>query len=149
MGRRSLGSFVLGKANDPVLIDHEPGALGPEIAHDRPRVLSKLWVVVQDPIGLGHLASSIAQQGIGDAHLFSECFIGIVDIYTHAQHLGTSGLELGQIKLEGQRFLRSGVGKRVEVEEHHHRLLAEKISQADLLSGGGGQREIRRCVTHV
>jgi hypothetical protein len=29
--------------------------------------------------------------------------------------------------LEGQRFLRSGVGKGVEVEEHHDWLLADEI----------------------
>jgi len=73
--------------------------------------------------------------------------VGSIEIYTDAQDLGIRGLELGKIKLEGQRFLRSGIGERADVEEQHYVFLSRKIGEFDFLAGARGKREIRRLVS--
>jgi hypothetical protein len=128
VGKEVLPRLIrLGKADDPVFIDHEPRPLGPQVTSDRRRVLRQFGIVEKGPIGLRHLTSHIAQEGIGEAEFLGPCLIRVVKINTHAQHLGTSGLELGQIKLEGQRFRRSGASEGTDVEEHHDRLLPDKV----------------------
>ena len=120
-------------ANDTPLIDDEPGAFGAKIEGNPRRIFGHFGIVVEDVIRLRHLASHIAQERIGDADLLSPCFVGVVEVHTHTQHLGIGGLELGEIKLEGQRFLRSGAGEGGDIEEHHDRFLTDVVGEADLL----------------
>jgi hypothetical protein len=92
------------------------------------------------------LTPHVGQQWIFETELFTPCLVGVVEIYTDAQDLGICGLELGKIKLEGQRFLRSRIGERADIEKQHHRLLSCEIGALDFLAGGRRQREVRSLV---
>ena len=107
--------------------DHESPLVTP--VNDRPEALlfKKGRVIEKGAIGLRHAAEHVAQQGIGETELFGPCFVGIVEIDADTQYLGIGGLELGQVKLEGQRFLRSNAGEGAHVEEYDHVLLADKV----------------------
>jgi hypothetical protein len=95
------------------------------------------------------LPTHVAQQGIFEAELLGPCFVGIVEVNTDTQHLGIGGLKLGEIKLEGQCFLRSKIGKGADVEKQHYRLLPQVIRQFDFLGSSGREGKVRRFLAHL
>ena len=125
-----------GVADDTRFIDHKPGTFRPQIAGDSLRILRHGRIVVEHPVGARRFPAHVGQQRIRETDYLAPCLVGVVEINTDAQNLGIRGLELGKIQLEGQRFLRSGVGERANVEEQHHMPFTRKIGQPDWLAGG-------------
>jgi hypothetical protein len=139
----------LGVPNDALFVDDEPGPFGAQVDRDFLGIVGHGRVVVEDAVLAAHLASEVAQQRVSQAEFFGEGFVGIVEVNAYAQYLGIEGLELGKIKLEGQSFLRSSLGKGADVEEQHDVLVAPVVGQFDGLPCGRGYDEVRRLVAHL
>ena len=97
-------------------------------------------IVVEHAIRARHLAAQIGEQRVFEPELLAPCLVGVIEVDTDAQNLGIRGLELGKIKLEGQRFLRSSIGERADVEKQDDGLLAGEIGELDFLAGRRHQR---------
>ena len=115
-------------ADNALFIDDHPRAFRAQIDGNTLRILRHGGVVVEHAVRARHLAAQIGQQRKLETELVGPRFVGVVEIYTDAQDLGICGLELGKIKLKGQRFLRSSVGERADVEEQNDRFLAGEIA---------------------
>lgn len=124
-------------ADDPLFVDDKPGPFAPQVNRDFLGIVGHRRIVEYHLIGTRRLTPDIAQQRVGEAKLLGPRLIRCIEIDTDAQNLGIGGLELGKIKLEGQRFLRSRTGKRPDVEEQDNRLLSQIIGKFDLFGRGG------------
>lgn len=129
IGQYVLGRVDLGEADDALFVDDEPGTFGAQIDGNFLGIVGHGRVVVQHAVVTAHLASHIAQQRVGQTEFLGKSFVSIVEVNAYAQYLGIEGLELGEIKLEGQDFLRSKLGKGADVEEQHDVLVVPVVGQ--------------------
>jgi hypothetical protein len=138
VGQEFPGSVDLDVPNNALFVDDEPGPFGAQVKGNFLGIVGHGRIVVEHAVVAAHLAPEVTQQRIGQAELFGKDFVGIVEVDAYAQHLGVEGLKLGKIKLEGQGFLRSKLGKGADVEEQHDVLLALVVGQFDGLPCGRG-----------
>src|SRR5215475_825328 len=136
-------------ANHTLLVNHEPGAFRTQVSGASLGILGHFGVIEEDAIGFRHLAARITYKRIGKTELFGPGLVCIIEIDTHAQNLGIGGLKLGQVKLKGQRFLRSTSGKSADVEEHHHWLFSYVVGKFYFVCRGSGEGKIWGFVAHL
>ncbi len=117
----------LRKPHHTLRVDHEPGPLTPQIPGDGFGGAGQRRVIVEYTVRFRRLPAHVTQQGVGQPELFRPGDIGIIEIHTHAQHLGMFGLKLGKIQLKGQSFPRSRFGESANIEKQHHRLFAQVV----------------------
>ena len=122
--------------NLALLIDDESGTPRPFVVIAAHRILS------QNPVRSERLAIHIAEEREGDADLLGKCGIGRRTVNADAENDGIAGIELGQISLNGLKFLGSTTGEGQNVEGEHDVLLAAIIGKGDGLSLVAGKSEV-------
>ena len=120
--------------DNTVFVDDHPRAFRAQISRYPLAVRRHGGIVVEDAVRARHFAAQIGEQRVLEPELLAPRFVGIVEVDTDAQDLGIRGLELGKIKLKGQRFLRSSVGECADIEEQDDRFLATEITEPDVLA---------------
>lgn len=123
----------VGAGDAPVRRNQEGVALG-ELEHHPVGIC---------PIGLGHRAPDVGEQGERQAMLLGEGGMGGGVVHAHPHHLGAQGLELDPIVAELAGLLGAARGVVLGIEVQHHPVPAQAL-QGHRLAGGIGQGEVGR-----
>ena len=107
--------------------DHEGPLVAPVNDRSESLLLQQGGVIEKCTVCRRHTAEHVAQQRVGKTEFFGPRYVGVIEIDTDTQYLGIRGFELGQIKLESQRFLRSNARKGPHVKEKDQVLLPDKV----------------------
>ena len=115
----------LDKLNDALLIDDDVSPQGPFIG------FIVLVVLLEDAVGLEHLAVHVAKERKSDADLFGKCGVGSGTIYTDTEDFGVRGVNLtgGDSSLDRLKLLRSTTGEGQDVDGEKDVLLAAIVAE--------------------
>jgi hypothetical protein len=130
-------STLLDVADDSLFVYDEGGA-----AADEARL-------VEDAIGLDHLALDVAEQRECHSDVFLEPLVGSKTVNADTYDLSIRLLEFGYISLIRLQLFRSTSGEGEHIESKRDVLLAAEVRELDRVAVRVGEREIGRHVADL
>lgn len=119
------------------------------LVHHEGRAIRESLLTVEDPVILRGGPLKVAQQRKRDADLIGKGFVGRWAVHADSEDLRSVCFEFGDIRLIRLQLLRSATGKSQDVKRENYIFLPQKITEADFLPVGVGQREVGCFVSHL